>query len=71
MGGYDFGWAIQQLKDGKKVQRVDWLCGLWLSLMPGDEVIQPCIGYHMRQGHYQPGWVPTQEDMFADDWMLE
>ncbi len=35
----DFGWAIRQLKDGKKVARRGWNGkGMWISLSPGSSV---------------------------------
>lgn len=32
---HDFGWAIRQLKEGKKVARLGWNGkGMWIALMP-------------------------------------
>lgn len=32
--------------------------------------MQPCIGLRTASATMQPGWVPSQQDMLATDWML-
>lgn len=32
--------------------------------------MQVCIGLRNAQGLMQPGWVPSQGDLFADDWEI-
>lgn len=31
---------------------------------------QPYLALFNAQGKWQPGWVPSQEDLFAEDWMV-
>lgn len=31
--------------------------------------MQDCLGLKNAQGNMQPGWVPSQGDMFAEDWV--
>jgi hypothetical protein len=30
---------------------------------------KPYFAAFMSNGDWQPGWLPTQEDLFAEDWM--
>ena len=32
--------------------------------------MQDCLGLRNAQGLMQPGWVPSQGDLFADDWEI-
>lgn len=34
----------------------------------GAFTIQPHLDLKNAQGHMQPGWVPSQGDLFAEDW---
>lgn len=36
----------------------------------GEFNIQPHLDLKNAQGHMQPGWVPSQGDLFADDWII-
>lgn len=36
----------------------------------GKAVVQPCITMKNAQGEIQMGWVATQSDMLAEDWMV-
>jgi hypothetical protein len=76
----NFGQAIEALKVGKRVAREGWNGkGMWLVLIhPGNAhhasaagrfPMQPCIGMKTAQGDMQPGWLVSQADMFADDWV--
>lgn len=33
-----------------------------------DIVFQPSLTLYNAQGNMQPGWVPSQGDLFANDW---
>ncbi len=85
----NLGQAIEALKQGKRVQRNDWVGkAKYLILVPGtlNASINPDTAYgvmnldrinvlpriDMRTGSVsiQPGWIPTQEDLLADDWVL-
>lgn len=71
-----FGQALELLKSGKKVHREGWNGkGMWLCLiMPGNAThlgfdMQPCIAMKTANNVMQPGWLASQNDMLADDWI--
>lgn len=73
----DFGWALFKIKHGHKVCREGWNGkGMWLCLIhPGNAMhlgfdMQPCIGMKTANGLMQPGWLASQADMLAEDWMV-
>lgn len=39
-----------------------------LTLSGENEENEDCIMYCTKRGKYQTNWIPTQEDMLADDW---
>ena len=67
----DFGWAIQQLKAGRRVTRMGWNGrGMYLELQVPDtnsKMTLPYIYMYTAQGHLVP-WLASQTDMLADDW---
>lgn len=76
-----FGDALVMLKAGERVCRSGWNSkGMWLVLInPGNAMhtssagafdMQPCIGMKTANNVMQPGWMASQADMLADDWML-
>ena len=74
---YDFGTAINFLKDGLKVARKGWNGkGMWICLIPHGNnswkgyPMQHCIGMKTADGNMQPGWVASQTDMLAEDWVI-
>lgn len=71
----NFGVAIEFLKDGSRVARTGWNGkGMYVYLhqfdWPSDEPIDPCIVMHTAQGSEQPGWLASQADILAEDWMV-
>lgn len=85
----NFGQAIEALKEGKRVQRTDWVGkSKYLILVPAvtNASIKPDTVYGMMnidridiQAHIdmrtgsntiQPGWIPTQEELLSEDWVL-
>lgn len=77
----DFGQALRALKRGERVCRAGWNGkAMWLVLIhPGNAAhrsaagifdMQPCIGMKTAQGQMQPGWLASQTDMLAEDWMV-
>lgn len=54
--------------------------GMWLVLIhPGNAMhtssagsfdMQPCIGMKTADDKMQPGWLASQNDMLAEDWMV-
>lgn len=85
---FDFGIAIQYLKEGYKVARKGWN-GMFLvlqegSVVPGDHMrnvpareyydgksvtIMPHIDMKAADDTYVVGWLPSQTDMLAEDWV--
>ena len=69
----DFGWAIQQLKAGRRVARSGWNGkGMWLALQVPDENSKMGLPYiYMKtiQGLFVP-WLASQTDMLSEDWDL-
>ena len=75
----DFGWAIQKLKQGRRVARNGWNGkAMWLQLVEGPEwactasnregmALLPFIGMRTAQGDFVP-WLASQTDMLAEDW---
>lgn len=75
----NFGEALEQLKAGNRVARAGWNGkGQWVALIhPGNAAhrstggvfdMLPCLGLKNAQGAMQPGWIPSQGDLFAEDW---
>lgn len=76
----DFGDALSRLKGGNRIAREGWNGkGMWLVLiLPGNAMhtslagsfdMQPCIGMKTANNLMQPGWLASQADMLADDWV--
>lgn len=72
-----FGWALERLNEGSRVARAGWNGkGMWLChIKPGNAMcngfyMQPCIGMKTVDSKTQPGWVPSQQDMLALDWVI-
>lgn len=77
VGNMDFGAALVALKCGQKVARSGWNGkGMWLCLiragnaMHGGFAMQDCIGMKTASNDMQPGWLASQSDMLADDWVI-
>jgi hypothetical protein len=79
----DFGDAIKAMKNGSRVARHGWNGkGMWITLgiVTGIEAtgqrqfepsfVRPCIVMHDAQEMLVPGWLASQTDMLADDWLI-
>lgn len=71
----NFGQALELLKEGKKVARSGWNGkGQYVTLIPSGNAMfqrcdmQDCLGLKNAKGNMQPGWTPSQGDLFAEDW---
>lgn len=78
----NFGQAIEAMKKSRCVSRSGWngksmhlYLEDMLSFKIGDGVFkgekrkyQPFLVLFNAQGQHQPGWVPSQSDMLAEDW---
>ena len=69
----DFGWALQQLKNGARVYRDGWNGkGQHVELQKPDEHSKMTLPYTFIKtttGDLVP-WLPSQGDLMADDWMV-
>lgn len=80
MGETNFGWALWNLKDGKRLRRAGWNGkGMWIALQVPNEHSKNTLPYlyiEYPAGHpaYPNGsrvpWLASQTDMLADDWEL-
>jgi hypothetical protein len=70
---YNFGWALEQLKQGNFVQRTGWNGkGMWIALQVPDnnsKMSLPYIYMSTVTGDLVP-WLASQTDVLADDWQL-
>lgn len=70
---FNFGRALQILKDGGRVARDGWNGkGMWLALQVPDEhskMTLPYIYMSTAQGDLVP-WLASQTDVLADDWTI-
>lgn len=67
----DFGWALRQLRDGKRVTRAGWNGkGMWVALQTPDEhskMQRPYLYISIPCGQLMP-WVASHSDMLGEDW---
>lgn len=73
----NFGDALQLLKAGQKIARFGWNGkGMYITLInPGNAMhqgydMQPCIGMKTADNKMQPGWLASQNDILAEDWIV-
>jgi len=78
--GATFGEALEHLKAGGRVCREGWNGkGMWLTLIRAGNAMhtsrsgrfdmQDCIGMKTANNVMQPGWLASQNDMLASDWV--
>lgn len=69
----DFGNALNELKNGKRVARQGWNGkGMWLELQVPDahsKMTLPYIYMKTADDNLVP-WLASQTDILADDWIL-
>ena len=82
MQTFDFSEALNRIKAGKCVQRAGWNGkGMHVYLEDGykqsikagvfkgqTREYAPAIYMFTAHGVHQPGWQPSQADLFAEDW---
>lgn len=76
----DIGWAVSQLRSGRRVRRTGWNGkGMWLAFQEPDEhskMTLPYVYIEYPKGHpaYPRGsrvpWLASQTDLLADDYEL-
>jgi hypothetical protein len=69
----DFSFALEQLKNGKKISRRGWNGkGMWLELQvpdPHSKMTRPYIYMSTVDAALVP-WVASQTDLLAEDWTV-
>ena len=77
MGFFDFGEVLNALKNGQKAARMEWNGkGMYITIISAGNAMcqgyemQDCIGMKTADNKMQPGWVPSQADMLAEDWEI-
>ena len=69
----DFGWAIEQLKNGKRVIRLGWNGkNMYIELQKpgqGSKMTKPFIFIKTANNDLIP-WLASQEDVLAVDWAI-
>lgn len=74
---YDFGTALQKLKDGYQLRRINWNGkGLWVELQVPDAGSKMTVPYFYLNKvtdnvEYRVPWVPSVTDILANDWIIE
>ena len=81
-GSMNFGHALELLKSGEKVARKGWNSkDMFLFLTHGEDLTTcicredtpPCVDsicMKTAENRIVIGWIPTQADMFAEDWEI-
>jgi hypothetical protein len=69
----DIGWAVQQMRDDKRVARAGWNGKkMWLALRPvtpHGEMDLPYVYMKTATGELVP-WLCSQTDLLATDWSI-
>ena len=73
---HDLGWALNHVKGGGRAQRAGWngkgmfiyleSCAVSRAL---DVVYGPALVMFTAQGTHQIGWLASQADLLAEDWV--
>lgn len=71
----NFGQVLELVKKRSKIARKGWNGkGMYVTLIPAGNAMyqgynmQDCLGLKTANGVMQPGWTPSQNDLFAEDW---
>jgi hypothetical protein len=76
---YGFGWALEMVKEGRRVARRGWNGPhQYIYLVPGHAAptvgaghprhVEAAIAIRTTSGKTQIGWLASQGDMLASDW---
>lgn len=77
----NFSYVLDVVKNGGKAQRKSWNAPnqYIILLRPSDPMsiaggemlpMMNCVGLKTAQCTMQPGWVPSQGDLLAEDWII-
>ena len=73
MSGFSFDQALVALKMGDRITREGWNClGQWVKMQAPDyysKMTRPYLYLKNAQDDLVP-WVPSQGDLFAEDWEM-
>lgn len=74
---FAFGEAIRNMKNGYKVARNGWNGKeMYVTLIPPGNAMfqgfpmQKCLAIKTADDKMQPGWLPSQADLLAEDWQI-
>ena len=74
---FGFSMALMHVTQGKRIARTGWNGkDQYVTLIPAGNAMyqghdmQDCLGIKNAQGQMQPGWLPSQGDIFAEDWYV-
>ena len=74
---FSFGEAVKYLKRGFKVSRKGWNgTAQWVCLIPHSNnwwkgfPMQDCFGLKTVNNEMQSGWIPSIQDLLAEDWVF-
>lgn len=78
----NFSEALEAVKAGKKILRSGWNGEnqFIITVRAGNAMytkndlsylMQDCLGLKNVHGYMQPGWIPSQDDLFANDWIIK
>lgn len=66
----DIGDAVQAMNEGLRVRRAGWNGkGMYLYKDTGSEY-EPFVVIKTADNKFQPGWLCSQQDLFALDWEI-
>lgn len=70
-----FEQVLESVKNRSKIARKGWNGkNMYVTKIPAGNAMyqgydmQDCLGLKTASGVMQPGWVPSQDDIFANDW---
>lgn len=68
----NFGSALANLKEGRKVCRRSWPFGEYVIPDAGrsSDGKGKCFVYHFCDGKTASPWTPFNDDLFAEDWVV-
>ena len=66
----EFSWALEQLKRSKKVTRPCWGIATCLFISTETKKRLPFIAIHCSITNKYGPWIPSHDDILADDWQL-
>lgn len=71
--GFNFGAALNLIKEGKRVARMGWNGkNMWIALQPAhaeSHMTLPYIYMKTAQNEFVP-WLASQTDILAEDWVI-